>query len=151
MNRDEHGLANTLVSAPPTHNGFNFAKRFTLRLNGKSKAWRNKIITASKKLYMYFTDRTPLGRREYARAVASRGSPRPWWRRCRGAPAGVAGGSRQQSRTFTCKIRGERYLHCSNPGVKGTCLFSFDFNDKKKIFNDRMKTCWDCLCRIPRP
>jgi hypothetical protein len=97
----------------------------------KVRLEENKIITASEKFYMHFTDRTPLGRREYARAVAPRGSPRPDDEGVEGPQQewlGDPGSSREPLHVqYVCK----NIFYCSIPGARGTCLFSFDFNDKK--------------------
>ncbi len=64
---------------------FWFAKHFTLRLNGKSKAWRIKPQLLKIFHTLHWPDAHWGGEKEWA--TAARTAPTPRWWRCRGAPA----------------------------------------------------------------
>ncbi len=87
---------------------------------------------------MCLTDQTPLGRREYARAVASRGSLRPCWRRCRGPQQEWLGDPGSSREPLHVKSVGKDIFTVQTPASK-VSAYSLLIYDKK-FFNDRMKT-----------
>ncbi len=114
LGKDERSLASTLVSALPiTHlililpGVLHYDWMVKVRLEEISHNCFEKNFTC-------ILQTEPLRRREYGRAVASRSSPRPCWRWCRGAPATRLGGP-GRSRPLHAKFSGQRYLNLFNP------------------------------------